>query len=73
MSEQTPETPVDEAPELTDPVGQNGAALMGITSWPVTEEPAPVAPVIPPGATAAELRAQAEKLLADADAMDAHQ
>lgn len=70
MSEQTPETtPVDEAPELTDPVGQNGASLMGIASWPVAEVPA--APVLPVGASPAELRAQAEKLLAEADAIDA--
>lgn len=67
MSETTPGN--DQAPELTDPVGQAGASLMGIAPWPALP-PAETEPVT--SLTAAEMRAQAEKLLAQADAMDSH-
>jgi len=59
MSENAPET----NPELLDPVGANGSALMGITP------PAgPVEPAVP--LTPAGLRAEAERLLAQADQLE---
>ena len=57
MSDVTPD------PELLDPVGANGSALMGITPPAAVSEPA--VPLTP-----AELRAEAERLLAEADQLE---
>lgn len=64
------ETPVESAPELEDPIGLQGPSLMGVAPW-VTDAPLPAPPeTAPPPQTPAELRAQAEKLLAEADSLE---
>lgn len=65
MSETTPEA----APELADPIGVNGAGLMGIATPPVNvPEPVTVSPTLQ---TPAELRAAAEQMLTEADKLEA--